>query len=98
MKRVSVTIVLLLAIIAMALPASAQGPTQIRLWRHTPDLQAELDASRANIAAFNASQSDYEVVLEELPQQSYTDSVTAAALAGDLPCIMDMDYIVISRV
>ena len=91
MKRVSVTIVLLLAIIAMALPASAQGPTQIRLWRHTPDLQAELDASRANIAAFNASQSDYEVVLEELPQQSYTDSVTAAALAGDLPCIMDMD-------
>lgn len=91
MKRVSVTLVLLLAITVTALPASAQGPTQITLWRHTSDLMPELEANRAAIEAFNASQSDYEVVWEELPQESYTDSVTAAALAGELPCVMDMD-------
>ena len=92
MKRVSLTLVLLLAIVITALPAGAQNsPTQITLWRHTSDLQAELDANRAAIEAFNASQSDWEVTWEELPQESYTDSVTAAAVAGELPCIMDMD-------
>ena len=69
MKRVSLTLVLLLAIVITALPAGAQNsPTQITLWRHTSDLQAELDANRSAIEAFNASQSDWEVTWEELPK------------------------------
>ena len=43
------------------------------------------------IADFNASQSDWKVVLEQFPQAAYNDSVTAAALAGNLPDILDVD-------
>ena len=75
----------------LVVPASAQGPTELRLWRHTPDRQAEADAFDAQVAAFNDSQSDYHVTLEALPQGTYTDSVSAASLAGDLPCVLDFD-------
>ena len=40
---------------------------------------------------FNASQSDWVVALESFPQESYNDSVTVAALAGNLPDIIDVD-------
>jgi multiple sugar transport system substrate-binding protein len=40
---------------------------------------------------FNASQSDWKVNLQEFPQAAYNDSVTAAALAGNLPDILDVD-------
>ncbi len=73
-------------------PARAQeGPIQIRLWRHTSDLMPELEASRAAIEGFNESQDQWEIVWEELPQESYADSVSAAALSGDLPCVLDFD-------
>ena len=84
-------LLLVLALI-FALPASAQdGPTVITLWRHTSDTQLELDESFRQIEAFNAAQGDWEIVFEQLPQQSYTDSVTAASLSGNLPCILDLD-------
>lgn len=90
MKRIS--LLLVIALLLAAIPAVAQdGPVQVTLWRHISDLQAELDAYRQAVADFNAAQSEYEVIWEELPQESYTESVTAAALAGELPCILDMD-------
>ncbi len=79
-------------LMALVLPAAAQdGPTEITLWRHTSDLQAEIDAFSAQVDGFNQSQSDYVVNWEELPQESYTDSITAASLAGELPCVLDFD-------
>jgi len=89
MKRVSLFITLALVIMAFVLPTAAQET--ITMWRHTSDLQAELDAVAAQIDDFNASQDAYEVVWEQLPQESYTESVTAASLAGELPCILDFD-------
>lgn len=85
-----VTLMVLAAVLVFAAGAvSAQE--EITLWRHISDLQPELDAYRASIEAFNASQSDYVVTWEELPSADYTEAVSAAALAGDLPCILDMD-------
>ena len=40
---------------------------------------------------FNGSQTDYTVKLEKFPQAAYNDSVTAAAAAGKLPDIIDVD-------
>ena len=40
---------------------------------------------------FNASQSDYVVEVQDFPQLSYNESIVAAALAGDLPDIIDVD-------
>src|SRR5690554_2556313 len=89
MKRL--LLVMMLAALVLALPVAAQEPTTISLWRHTSDTQAELDESIRQIEAFNDSQDEYEVVFEQLPQESYTDSVTAASLAGTLPCVLDFD-------
>lgn len=78
-------------LVLLVVPASAQDAVEITLWRHTPDLQAEEDAFLAIIEAFNESQDDYVVTKELLPQESYTESITAASLAGELPCVLDFD-------
>jgi multiple sugar transport system substrate-binding protein len=92
MKRIHLLSALLIAGLLLAVaPVFAQGPTDITLWRHTPDKQAEGDVFAAQVAAFNASQSDWNIVQEDLPQGSYTDSVNAAALSDSLPCVLDMD-------
>ena len=47
--------------------------------------------TRTLIEDFNRSQQKYKVVYENLPKGSYTQSVTAAAVAKKLPCLIDMD-------
>ncbi|MCL3861054.1 extracellular solute-binding protein [Actinotalea sp. K2] len=67
------------------------GLSTLKLWYHGAGNDAERTVVEQQIADFNASQEDYEVVLESFPQASYNDSVVAAAVAGDLPCLLDMD-------
>ncbi|MEL7519187.1 MAG: extracellular solute-binding protein, partial [Pseudomonadota bacterium] len=45
----------------------------------------------SSIEEFNASQSDWVVTIESFPPIAYNDAVDAAALAGDLPDILDVD-------
>ncbi|RME63885.1 MAG: extracellular solute-binding protein, partial [Alphaproteobacteria bacterium] len=69
-------------------------PVALLLWRHqtgNEEVQANLDA----IARFNAAQDRWRIEVELLPQASYTQSITAAALAGRLPCILDLDQPVV---
>ncbi len=40
---------------------------------------------------YNASQTKYKVEVQAFPQDSYNQSVTAAAAAKKLPCILDID-------
>jgi multiple sugar transport system substrate-binding protein len=81
------TLTVLLAI--MAAPVVA-APVEIKLWRHdTGDL--EMAAGRAAVERFNRSQSRWKVVVEAIPQGSYTESITAASMVGQLPCIIAMD-------
>ena len=83
----------LLAVVIMLITfgglASAQ--TELSLWYHGAGNVTERAILIGIIDDFNASQSDYTVALEEFPQGSYNSSIVAAALAGDLPDIIDVD-------
>ncbi|MBN1259583.1 MAG: sugar ABC transporter substrate-binding protein [Anaerolineae bacterium] len=72
---------------ALAPPAE---PINVQVWIHAGQ-GSEREAINASAAEFNSIQDFYEVELVELPDGSYTDQVNAAALAGDLPCLLDFD-------
>ena len=69
----------------------SNGGTQLKLWTHSAGSETEYGAITQMIADFNSSQSDFEVVAEAFPQATYNDSVAAASVAGNLPCILDLD-------
>lgn len=69
----------------------ADGPTVISLWRHqVGDL--ENAATNAMIDRFNGSQGQWRIEGEAIPQQSYPQSVMAAAVSGRMPCILTVDH------
>ena len=72
-----------------ATPLAAQ--TELTMWYHGAGNEVESNIINRIVDDFNASQSDWEVVLESFPQESYNDSIVAAALAGNLPDIIDVD-------
>ncbi|MCB5200625.1 extracellular solute-binding protein [Loktanella sp. TSTF-M6] len=79
----------LLATTGWATMAAAQ--TELSMWYHGAGNPQEAEVLNQIVADFNASQSDWNVVVESFPQESYNDSVVAAALAGNLPDIIDVD-------
>jgi multiple sugar transport system substrate-binding protein len=79
----------LLATTIMSGPALAQ--TELTMWYHGAGNEVESQIINQIIDDFNASQSDWSVSLESFPQTSYNDSIVAAALAGNLPDIIDVD-------
>ena len=74
--------------------AGTAAPIEVRLWRHETKAE-EQEASLAAIDRFNRMQDRWHLAVETLPQGSYTSSITAAALAGQLPCIFDLDQPVV---
>jgi multiple sugar transport system substrate-binding protein len=66
------------------------GKQQVTLWFHSGQ-GSERDALAELMDQFNAESAEYEVVPLEVPEGSYNDQVKAAALAGDLPCVLDFD-------
>jgi multiple sugar transport system substrate-binding protein len=66
-------------------------PVKVSMWSHAAGNEQEIATVKEAITDFNASQTAYEVVLEEFPQESYNDSVAAAAASDSLPCIIDVD-------
>jgi len=74
-----------------SLAGAAAAQTELTLWYHGAGNDVESGILNTIIDDFNSSQSDYSVVVESFPQQSYNDSVVASALAGNLPCILDVD-------
>ena len=88
--RTTLTLAGLVAATMVAGAASAQ--TQLSMWYHGAGAtNAEADLVNQLVEEFNASQSDYVVSLESFPQLAYNDAVGAAALAGNLPDILDVD-------
>mgnify|MGYP000421601576 FL=1 len=63
----------------------------VDLWYHGAGNPVEREILIGIIEDFNASQDEYEVVLEEFPQGAYNESIVAAALSGELPDIIDVD-------
>jgi multiple sugar transport system substrate-binding protein len=83
-------LLLMLVLLFVALPAAAQEPTEITVFYHA-GAGVENDAIKQIFANFNESQDEWEAVITELPGQNYNDQVNAAALAGDLACLLDLD-------
>jgi len=79
-----------LAMLATLSGAGMAAPTEIKVWRHDTG-DAEMVASRDMVERFNRSQAKWRVVVESIPQGSYTESITAASLVGQLPCLMTID-------
>lgn len=63
---------------------------EVTLWTHNAGNAAELGAIEAIVADFN-KQSKTKIKVQAFPQDSYNQSVTAAAASKKLPCIMDID-------
>ena len=95
MYALGALLVVLMGLLAACGGSSAttttNGKTTINLWTHSAGNPLEIDALKKEVAAFNASQSQYQVVIQSFPQASYNTSVSAAALAHKLPCLMDLD-------
>lgn len=68
-----------------------EGPIALTMWYHGAGNEVERALLLDVIEDFNASQSDYVVEIQDFPQGSYNESIVAAALAGDLPDIIDVD-------
>lgn len=83
---------ILAALFATVGAGSASAQTELSLWYHgAGSANAEEALVNQLVEEFNASQSDWKVVLETFPQGAYNDAVGAAALAGELPDILDVD-------
>jgi len=74
-----------------SLVSMAAAQTELTMWYHGAGNEVESNILNGIIEDFNAAQSDWSVTVESFPQGSYNDSVVASALAGNLPCILDVD-------
>jgi multiple sugar transport system substrate-binding protein len=61
------------------------------MWDHGAGSPKESELILALINDFNASQKEWKVELQKFPQEAYNTSVVAAAVAGKLPDILDVD-------
>lgn len=73
------------------LAGGALAQTELSMWYHGAGNEVESAIINQIVDEFNASQSDWAVTIESFPQESYNDSIVAAALAGNLPDIIDVD-------
>lgn len=92
MKTIARLLIVTVFILALTVPMGvmAQDKTDVSLWFHSGQ-GSERDALADQIERFNASNENYNIVPLEVPEGSYNDQVRAAALAGDLPCVLDFD-------
>ncbi|MEM8858083.1 MAG: extracellular solute-binding protein, partial [Chloroflexota bacterium] len=63
----------------------------LSMWYHGAGNEVEANILNSIVEDFNASQSTYVLEVQDFPQESYNESITAAALSGDLPDIIDVD-------
>ena len=71
-------------------PAEEMETTTVEVWFHSGKGE-ERDVLDAQVTDFNAMQDAIFIDAVQLPEGSYNDQVNAAALAGDLPCLLDFD-------
>jgi len=65
-------------------------PVTVDVWFHSGKGE-EREVLDAQVTSFNEMQDKVTVNAILLPEGSYNDQVNAAALAGDLPCLLDFD-------
>ncbi len=65
-------------------------PVVVDVWFHSGKGE-ERDVLDGQVSDFNAMQDEVVINAVQLPEGSYNDQVNSAALAGDLPCLLDFD-------
>jgi multiple sugar transport system substrate-binding protein len=88
MKKFAVGAALLASLLTST---AAFAATELSMWYHGAGNDTEMKLVNEMLSEFNASQSDWKVVINAFPQAAYNDSVVAGALAGNLPDIIDID-------
>ncbi|MBA7530263.1 hypothetical protein ES705_22466 [subsurface metagenome] len=92
MKKLSLFTLILLTVLLLTsftLTALAE-PVTIEVWFHSGKGE-EREVLDAQIEDFNAMQKEVIVKAVRLPEGSFNEQVSAAALAGDLPDLLDFD-------
>ena len=90
-RATSALVALVLAVGGGSAAVAQQSSGELSLWYHGAGNDVEREILVSVIDDFNGSQDRWTVVMEDFPQASYNDSVSAAALSGDLPDIIDVD-------
>lgn len=92
MKKLSLFTLILLTVLLLTsftLTALAE-PVTIEVWFHSGKGE-EREVLDAQVKDFNAMQNEVIVKAVRLPEGSFNEQVSAAALAGDLPDLLDFD-------
>jgi len=82
--------VLVLTLLALMTFSLVFGKVTIKMWFHSGRGE-ERAVIEDQVKRFNAMQDEVEVIAVQLPEGSYAEQVNAAALAGDLPDVLDLD-------
>jgi multiple sugar transport system substrate-binding protein len=89
-KKVTILSVLTLFIV-VSFATFASSEETVSVWFHSGKGE-ERQALDAQVADFNeANAGEVQIELVNLPEGSYNEQVQAAALANDLPCLLDFD-------
>ncbi|MBU4511504.1 ABC transporter substrate-binding protein, partial [bacterium] len=92
MKKLSLFTLILLTVLLLTsftLTALAE-PVTIEVWFHSGKGE-EREVLDAQVKDFNTMQNEVIVKAVRLPEGSFNEQVSAAALAGDLPDLLDFD-------
>ncbi|HET7399578.1 MAG TPA: sugar ABC transporter substrate-binding protein [Intrasporangium sp.] len=71
--------------------AAGSAGGELTMWTHNAGNKGELAAITQIVNDYNKSQTKYKVKIQAFPQDSYNQSVVAAAASKKLPCILDID-------
>ena len=80
----------LLAACGQDTAAPATDVTVLQVWAHAGQA-AERETLQHQVERFNRQQADVQVRLTFIPERSYNAQVQAAAIAGDLPDVLEFD-------
>ncbi len=83
--------VVLFVALLLLMSGIANAQTELSFWYHGAGNTGEGQVFQMIVDDFNASQSDWVVSMEAFPQANYNSSIVAAAAAGDMPDIVDID-------
>ncbi|MEW6046102.1 MAG: extracellular solute-binding protein, partial [Bacillota bacterium] len=86
----AVALALLVTVLVGFVTVAQAAPVSIEVWFHSGKGE-ERAVLNAQVREFNAMQDEVFVKAVELPEGSYNDQVNAAALAGQLPDLLDFD-------
>ena len=89
-RRLLASVLILLAGCSAQQDGQTQGPPVLSVWAHAGQA-AERRTIEQQVARFNQAQADVRAQLTFIPERSYNAQIQAAAIAGELPDVLEFD-------